>query len=320
MNYIKEMISILLPVYNVEEYLEQCLDSIYVQDYKNFEIIAVNDGSTDNSLEILNKYKTFFKGKLKIFSTENRGLPCARNLALKHSNGEFIYHMDSDDYIQSNTLSRCINFFKEKNVDIVAFNASAFCDETYINEDMSKYDYTRAIKPGVYNTSEFFDMSIKTNYIVQVCCFMLRRDSLGNIKFPENIIHEDIYYATKVLLNNNFKVFVTDESFFSRRLRAGSIMTKKFNHKNLNGHLTVCKLLYLELANEKNEKNRKNLNKIIFSTFNQAIDIESSISNGIPITKKTKYLKYLTRYGFDSRLALKILFNNLYVYLKRMKG
>ena len=115
-------ISVIVPIYNVEKYLEKCLGSIINQTYKNLEIICVNDGSTDNSLEILKKYSNQ-DSRIIIIDKKNGGLSSARNEGLKIATGEFIGFVDSDDYIESNTYEECILKFKEDiTIDMVCFS------------------------------------------------------------------------------------------------------------------------------------------------------------------------------------------------------
>ena len=112
--------SIILPVYNVEKYLKACLDSIYNQTFQDFEIIAVNDGSTDGSLDILNDYCNKY-GKMVVVSQDNRGLSAARNVGLLHAKGEYICYVDSDDVIFSSMLEK-VYFHFDNMVEIVAYN------------------------------------------------------------------------------------------------------------------------------------------------------------------------------------------------------
>ena len=113
-------VSIIVPVYNVEKYLSFCLDSLVNQTFKDIEIICVNDGSTDNSAEVLEHYAGFDK-RIKIINKENGGLSSARNAGLDIASGEYIYFLDGDDYIEPDLLEQGIKFFKD-GIDLVAFN------------------------------------------------------------------------------------------------------------------------------------------------------------------------------------------------------
>ena len=111
--------SIIVPVYNVEKYVKRCLDSIFNQTYKDFEVIVVNDGSTDKSMNIVKKYKD-----VKIINEENRGLSHARNNGVKNARGDYILFVDSDDYINKDLLKE-LNKSLNNNPDVVRFQVQS---------------------------------------------------------------------------------------------------------------------------------------------------------------------------------------------------
>ena len=123
-------VSVIIPIYNVEEYLEECIDSILNQSLDNVEILCINDGSTDNSLSILNKYSER-NSNIKIINQENTGAGTARNRALKFAEGEYIYFLDGDDYLDKDTLLICYEEAKKNNLDIVTFDAILFYEKSY---------------------------------------------------------------------------------------------------------------------------------------------------------------------------------------------
>ena len=102
-------VSVIIPVYNVEQYLKECLDSVINQTLKDIEIICINDGSTDGSLKILEKYESL-DDRIVVFSQENSGLSATRNKGMQLSSGEYVYFMDSDDYLELNALEELYNF------------------------------------------------------------------------------------------------------------------------------------------------------------------------------------------------------------------
>ena len=112
-------VSIVVPVYNVEKYLNRCLNSLVNQDYKNIEIIIVNDGSPDNSQMIIDKYKKEYSNVIKAFKKKNEGLSEARNFGLKKATGDYIAFIDSDDYVETNMISEMIKCASKNNSDIV---------------------------------------------------------------------------------------------------------------------------------------------------------------------------------------------------------
>lgn len=137
----KPDISVIIPVYNVENYLGECLDSILNQSFKNLEVICVNDGSTDNSLKILESHAKN-DSRVKIISQENNGPGYARNVGLKYAKGEYVLFVDSDDFISNDSLNDLYNNAVSNNSDLVLFDNQEF-DETentfkfysYIPED-----------------------------------------------------------------------------------------------------------------------------------------------------------------------------------------
>ena len=110
-------VSIIIPIYNVEEYLSQCLDSIVNQTYSNLEVILINDGSTDNCLEICNKYINKYNWKL--INKKNGGLSSARNAGLKEFTGDYVYFIDSDDWIKEDMIEVLVSLLENKKADIV---------------------------------------------------------------------------------------------------------------------------------------------------------------------------------------------------------
>ena len=112
------LVSIIIPVYNVEEYLEQCLDSVINQTYNNLEIWLIDDGSKDSSGKICDKYKEL-DSRIRVIHKENGGLSSARNAALDLMKGEYVYFLDSDDFISLDLIETYINFVRKYNVDVL---------------------------------------------------------------------------------------------------------------------------------------------------------------------------------------------------------
>ena len=116
-------VSVIIPFYNAEDYLQECLDSVFNQTMQDFELICVDDGSTDASLDILNNYLRVQGDRISIFSQEHAGPGAARNLALRHAEGEYVYFLDSDDFAEPELLEHSVRIAEEKNADVVVFDA-----------------------------------------------------------------------------------------------------------------------------------------------------------------------------------------------------
>ncbi|MEE0942222.1 MAG: glycosyltransferase [Methanobrevibacter sp.] len=222
-------ISIIIPVYNVENYLKQCLDSILSQDFDDFEVICVNDGSADNSLEILKNYAQK-DSRVKVISQSNNGPGNARNIGLAHAKGEYVLFVDSDDYLSTNSLSQIYNNAKSNQSDLVLFDFYQWdklndkCDnlgchlDTTFDKDFNNFTFTyREIKKHVLNS--FFN-----------CWFKFYKKSFldkFNIVFPENIFYEDVLFHVKSILLAESISFLPNYFYNYRLSNQNSIMDDK---------------------------------------------------------------------------------------------
>lgn len=185
-------VSVIVPVYNVEKYLERCLNSILKQTLTDIEIICVNDGSTDNSGYILEEYQS--NGKIKIINQENAGLSEARNTGLKYAQGEYVSFIDSDDFIDKNFIETLYDTAKKENADIA-------CAGIIRENDKKK---TVLIEYPEYNSATDIKgkfklvNSPKYNFVWNK---IYRKSSLveNNIKFVSGMIYEDMWFTPDVL-------------------------------------------------------------------------------------------------------------------------
>ena len=254
-------VSLIIPVYNVERYLKECLESAFNQTLKEIEVIAVNDGSTDNSLLILNEYKAKHKNMI-IINQENKGLSEARNSGLRVAKGEYIYFLDSDDYIDKNLAYICYNECKKNNLDIVTFDANVFYENKYLTmKNQFDYDRKNLLVSQVKSGQDFYiDVINKNAYKSSVCLFFYKRQFIedNNLKFYSGILHEDELYSTKSIILSQYIKYIP-KSFFYRRVRDNSIMTRKKSIKNAKGYLTVAEQLYKFYKENYLEKNCSNI-------------------------------------------------------------
>ena len=132
--------SIIVPVYNVEQFLETCIESILHQNFIDYEIIAVNDGSTDGSKEILEDYLKKTE-RLKVIHQRNKGLGGARNTGIQTATGDYLLLLDSDDYLEMNALETLATYLDKYNLDILAFDCNKVDIEGNIIETISVIDY-----------------------------------------------------------------------------------------------------------------------------------------------------------------------------------
>lgn len=194
------LISIIIPVYNVEKYLRQCIESVLNQDYKELEIILVDDGSTDRSGEICDEYANQYMN-IKVVHKKNEGLGLARNTGLEYINGKYVTFLDSDDYIDSNLVSKLYEGIQNNNVDMCKSGFRRITDEKQI---LAFVSYEDKIYEGVKAKNELFPRMIgsmpdkKDSIEMCVCAAMYNSDVIknNNLVFPSErqYISEDLVF------------------------------------------------------------------------------------------------------------------------------
>ena len=245
-------VSIIIPVYNTEKYLRQCFDSVLNQTLKDIELIAVDDGSSDGSAEIIKEYAEKYPDKFKAFYKENGGQASARNLALPYATGEYLGFVDSDDWIDAEMYEEMYGLAKEENTDIV------ICDMIDHYPTHEHYHYA----------SEFTD---KFRIAPSACNKIFRRDFVGDINFPVGLWYEDFEFTTKNLMLTD-KISVIHKGLYHCHCREVSTMSNNNSEKNLNMLKVFDNLI--EFAQERSlmEKYRDTLeylhiDHILFSTI-----------------------------------------------------
>ena len=213
-------VSIIVPVYNVEEYLEKCLDSLVNQTLKDIEIIIVNDGSPDNSQKIIDEYQSKYKN-IKSYQKTNGGLSDARNYGINKASGEYLAFIDSDDYIKTDMIEKMYQKAKNEKLDIVVCNSIEIYPNDISIEKKSNLNYSAD--------------SIK-NYLISppmACTRLYKKELFKNISFKKNIFYEDLELTPK-LVNYTKNIGFIDEGLYYYYQRTGSIMKQtEFNNKLL---------------------------------------------------------------------------------------
>ena len=235
-------VSVILPIYNVAPYLDETFQSLIHQSLRDIEIIAVNDGSTDKSEDIIKKYQQK-DDRIISFTQENKGQSAARNLALQHATGKYIYMMDSDDVLKdTDALQTCYDYAEKNQPDFIFFDGESFSEKgvdrisrntkrTHLVDENKKYD-------GEYLLNLVLDT--QTHNCV-VWLLFIRKDFLDRIglKFYEGIIHEDELYTTILTLSSN-NIYCLRRSLVGHRIRAASTMVLSYSKRNMNCYLTVA--------------------------------------------------------------------------------
>lgn len=222
-------VSIIIPIYNAETYLRECLDSAVSQTYRDIEIICVNDGSTDGTLEILNEYADN-DSRVIVISKANEGQSVARNTGIEAARGKYLYYCDSDDFVSPDLVETCVGKMDEHSLDVIYFDAETVFENAHMGDKFAKYDnyYVRkANYEGVLAGVAFYTESHENaDYKVQVCIQMIRRDFLieSGISFYPGIVHQDNLYTFQTMLSARRVMHIHDR-FYYRRIRENSVIT-----------------------------------------------------------------------------------------------
>lgn len=226
--YKQPLVSIIVPVYNVGQYLEECLESLVNQTYKNIEILCINDGSTDNSETILETY-SYMYSNVYILHKENGGLSSARNAGLNRAKGDYITFVDSDDYLETNVIEKAVQTLEKTNCDLYVYGIQQFADKTTEELMLTNAWFKRRLLPcGKQQLT--LDRAFKTN--IHVCNKVFRRDTIKDLRFKEGLLYEDIYFTWSCLFRCQ-TAFYESSIGYHYRVHNNSIMAKTSQDKDL---------------------------------------------------------------------------------------
>jgi glycosyltransferase involved in cell wall biosynthesis len=240
-------VSVILPVYNVAPYLDETFGSLLNQSLREIEIIAVNDGSTDQSEIIIKKYMQQ-DSRISYFYQENQGQSEARNLALQHATGKYIYMMDSDDVLyEPHALEICYEYAEKNKADFVFFDGDILLEEGAGNISWN-YKRTQLLdEDNAYDGNDLLNLMLDTRkHNCVVWLLLINHDYLKRIglSFYPGIIHEDELFTTKLTLQSQ-KIYCLKRSFVNHRVRSASTMGKRYSKRNINCYLTVIDELFI---------------------------------------------------------------------------
>lgn len=236
------LISVIVPVYNVEKYLPECLDSILIQDFFDFEIICIDDKSQDRSLEILHCYADQNDRIHIVCHDQNAGLSAARNSGLEVARGKYILFVDSDDLLAAGALSKLYTYAEEKAAEIVYFEYQSIYEDGSPGSPC-RVDYKNYL--GLYTGKEFMgDLLEHGSFEWSACTQFFRQDFLDqqHLRFYNGILHEDMLFSFMCAVNAS-RVAALNDILYMYRLRKGSIMHTKSNRR-IESLLIVFKEIY----------------------------------------------------------------------------
>ena len=212
------LVSIIIPVYNVEKFFPKCIESVLGQTYSNIEIILIDDGSTDNSGNICDELEKEYE-KIKVVHKINGGLSSARNVGIEMAEGEALFFLDSDDYISKNCIEQCVNMLYKSDSDIAIMQMLYIGEKT--NEEIKN---NTIIKEYILTAEQAIEESLyQRKYSCCATAKLFKKDVIENIRFPVYKLSEDLAVC-HLILNNANKVIYTDEIGYYYRQRNNSIM------------------------------------------------------------------------------------------------
>ena len=250
-----KLVSVIVPVYNVEKYLKKCIDSILEQTYPQYEVILVDDGSTDSSGMICDDFSKQDK-RIKVIHQKNGGLSNARNSGIKVSQGDYLYFVDSDDYLEPNALEQHLQYCEDYDLDISLA-------DVYIAKEDGRKNKCSAFKAtkNVISGEEYLAERIKQqSYFIMVYMEMYRTSLIkeNEIYFLDGIVHEDEEWSPRVLIAAK-KIMFIPNCYYNYVQHPQSITKSKQKIKNLESTFLICDrmerfFLNVSLRDEANRK------------------------------------------------------------------
>lgn len=325
----KTKVSIIVPIYNSEKRLKKCLDSIINQTYKNIELILINDGSSDNSLNIINNYE-FNLVDVKIINKENEGVSKARNIGINSSTGDYIMFLDSDDTLDSSAVEELINLTKNNNVDLIRYSY-------YLDYKNKKLESDEKITSKLYKKNEIDEIlnKIINNKLHGFACLLFIKSNIlrkNKIKYREDIEYmEDLIFTTDVFKKVN-NIYVSNlkllNYYQSKKSVSKSIDIDK-RIKSINVRYNYYQIKSIEFINMivnlllktthyyimKDKKNIINYNNIIYKFIDEIIKNNNLKIKDLNFTNRIMY--FLIK---NNLILLVKLIDNLYRFKEKIKG
>lgn len=243
------LLTVVIPVYNVEKYLKRCVESVLVQEWHNYDILLVDDGSTDSSPQICDDYVKAYDF-ISVIHKENGGLSEARNTGILHAKGDYVYFPDSDDWIESQTFRELAEVLESQEFEIVSFNREFVKGE----EDAIVSD---PLVTQVFEGKDAFIQMIKHSYITGFANDKIYKKSLfidNNISFPKGKYYEDLGTNYKLFLSAK-KVYATNQKYYHYLIDNPDSITQSWNEQKLQDMFGFYREIYYSpLIREKFEE------------------------------------------------------------------
>lgn len=299
----KDLVSVIIPVYNVEKYLKDCLDSVIEQTYRYLEIIVIDDGSTDSSSNICDEYAAR-DSRVNVIHKKNEGLSITRNKGLKVSTGEFIYFLDSDDWLRKEAIYNLLYTIKQSTADFVFFDGRTYNDanqnyntrqgDTHLNK------YSDDIGLKVF---ESLQNNKELRFPVQL--YFYKREFLleNRMSFISGIYYEDMVFTFQAFCNAS-KVAHCHKELYNRRIRKGSIVRTTPNKEYFKSSVTVYHSI-IQIAKEKGIQKLESVDKYTARCAMRPLEIYQKLDKSDKKDCKSDYQLFIKeireKKGFGSK-------------------
>lgn len=313
------LVSIIIPAYNSQDYLAECIESAQKQTLKNIEIICVNDGSFDNSLKMMEDFAAKDK-RITVISQKNKGQSAARNFAMNYVHGKYVLFLDSDDMIKNDTAEKLSKFSEKNNLDILFFDADSFFETKELEEKHAVFkDYYHGkeeIDEVLSGPDLFIQLRTNWDYRPSPCLQLIRTEHIlqNGIKFYEGIIHEDNLFTFENILMAK-KAAKKNWSFYLRRVHEDSTMTTKVSFRNVYGYLKTYEgMMCFTQSHHFSEAVENNIKylvlaikKHVYNDFNSLSAEEKKKSSTLSLSEQ---LWFESAMGSKTELGVSQLFTN----------
>lgn len=242
-------ITLIVPIFNVEKYIEECLNSIVNQTVPFDEVILVDDGSMDNSYRICKEYSNKFPN-IFLIHQKNQGQGKARNIGIGLASSDYIMFCDSDDYFNTQVCEKMHQEWEKQDIEVGLFDAICIYEEGFSSE-LNPYDRSWIQYKEIMNGEEYFVITYPRMHIVSPCLMMLKKDFLikNNIEFPIGMFYEDNVFFIKILLRAERIKYISEKLYY-RRYRQGSTINSAINDKKMNDKIGIIKQIQELLLEE----------------------------------------------------------------------
>lgn len=303
MDNLEPLISIIVPVYNVEQYLKRCIDSLIYQTYQNIEILLIDDGSPDRCGEICDEYARK-DNRIIVAHKPNGGLSDARNKGLDIAKGEYVMFVDSDDWIESETCKAVADCINKYNVDVVSFGIQLVGDGKI-------YDIQKVKNAGFVSSSEAVGSMIyrqrEKGLLNYVCNKAFKKSLFDDIRFPLGMLFED-QDVTYRLLHKATGIFALDSVFYNYYQRGNSIMAGFYRPKALHDRISIWLKRYKFLCDNYPDYSDQQIAQVLGDVYIALIKLKGN-------TDYQDFRKEIEKVAITYKSKAK----NLAVYSKKVK-